>query len=147
MIQSGPRDRSFSPIAIVGRGCVLPGATSPERLWEAVLRGEDLLTAPPDGAWGVEPERVTLAADGRTRWSDRAGYVPALQPDLTGFALSPDCLEGLDPSVLWLLEAGRTALREAGHSSETGHRRAGAVLGNLSIPKLSMSLFAESLWI
>ena len=37
---------SFAPIAIVGRGCVLPGALDPEQLWQAVLeRSSDTLVS------------------------------------------------------------------------------------------------------
>ena len=32
---------SFEPIAIVGQSCLLPGANSPEALWEAVSQGRD----------------------------------------------------------------------------------------------------------
>ncbi len=39
-----------TPIAVIGMACRLPaGIDSPERLWEALLRGDDLVTEiPPD---------------------------------------------------------------------------------------------------
>ena len=33
-----------APIAVVGQGCALPGALSPQALWERVARGDDLIT-------------------------------------------------------------------------------------------------------
>ena len=68
----------FEPIAIVGCACILPGALSPEALWEAVVAGRDLLTVVPEGRWGIAPSRILVAdpehsAD-RT-WSQRGGYV------------------------------------------------------------------------
>ena len=34
-----------TPVAVIGMGCRLPGGIdSPERLWEALLRGDDLIT-------------------------------------------------------------------------------------------------------
>ena len=34
-----------TPIAVIGMGCRLPGGIdSPELLWEALLRGDDLIT-------------------------------------------------------------------------------------------------------
>ena len=42
---------SFEPIAIVGQGCVLPGALSPAKLWSAVSEGRDLLSRAPAGRW------------------------------------------------------------------------------------------------
>ena len=40
---------SFEPIAIIGRACVLPGALSPQELWELVLAGKDVLGSAPAG--------------------------------------------------------------------------------------------------
>jgi polyketide synthase 5 len=39
-----------TPVAVIGMACRLPGGIdSPERLWEALLRGDDLVTEiPPD---------------------------------------------------------------------------------------------------
>ena len=46
---------SFAPIAIVGRGCVLPGADDPAALWRAVAAGRDLVDRAPAGRWRLEP--------------------------------------------------------------------------------------------
>ena len=43
----------FEPIAIVGQACLLPGAASPEALWQAVVAGKDLLSSAPADRWGV----------------------------------------------------------------------------------------------
>lgn len=40
---------SFDPIAIVGRGCVLPGARSPAALWSLVAEGRDAIGPVPPG--------------------------------------------------------------------------------------------------
>ena len=49
---------TFSPIAIVGQGCVLPGALTPGQLWQAVRDGRDLLGHAPPGYWRVSPEHI-----------------------------------------------------------------------------------------
>ncbi|MBK9655584.1 MAG: hypothetical protein IPO66_08935 [Rhodanobacteraceae bacterium] len=50
-------------IAIVGRACVLPGALSPEALWQAVVEGRDLTTS-------VDPAPVGWVRAGRSgAWS------------------------------------------------------------------------------
>ena len=43
----------MTPIAIVGRACVLSGALSPQHLWDAVLAGRDLTRGVPAGRWRV----------------------------------------------------------------------------------------------
>ena len=32
------------PIAIIGRGCVLPGCLTPDALWQAIINDQNLLT-------------------------------------------------------------------------------------------------------
>ena len=67
----------FAPIAIVGRACVVPGALSPDELWQAVVTGTDLITAVDDDRWGVDRDAVICDPSGDSRdrtWSDRGGY-------------------------------------------------------------------------
>ena len=45
---------SFEPIAIVGRACVLPGALSPEALFDAVRESRVLIDEAPEGSWGLD---------------------------------------------------------------------------------------------
>ena len=53
----------FEPVAIVGRSCVLPGAATPEELFDASLAGRCLLTPTPREQWrGVDPAKL-LASD------------------------------------------------------------------------------------
>ena len=143
-----PQSSSFDPIAIVGRACVLPGALSPEQLWELVLAGKDVLGSAPDGRWGLATEHALArgsSCEDRS-WTDRGGYVRAFEQcfDPSGFAIEEEDVAGLDPLFQWVLHTAREALRDAGH--ETSKARVGAVFGNLSFPSASMSRYAESVW-
>ncbi|WP_437690370.1 beta-ketoacyl synthase N-terminal-like domain-containing protein [Sorangium sp. So ce176] len=147
----------FEPIAIVGRGCVLPGALHPAALWDNVLAGRDLLSAAPEGRWRLSRERAVVSdpRDAKDRaWSDRGGYVNGFdehfrrvlaRDPLPRRGGPPEALLALDPLFQWVLYAGREALREAGHEGRSD--RAGAVLGNLSFPSSAMSAWAESTWL
>ena len=80
-------------IAVIGQGCVLPGASNPEALWEAVVNGRDLVSTVPEDRWRIARERILGPAgqpEDRT-WSDRGGYV-------RDWPVEPS-LEGLDPQV------------------------------------------------
>src|SRR5262245_38853694 len=100
------------PIAIVGRGCAVPGALDPDTFWTNIAAGRCELV-PGDGG-------------GRVR-----GFDAAFDPD--GYLVDPDEVMRLDPLFRWVLHAGRQALREA--RCETAPKaRAGLVLGNLSYP-------------
>ena len=49
------RDTPITPVAVIGMGRRLPGGIdSPELLWEAVLRGDDLITGIPADRWDAD---------------------------------------------------------------------------------------------
>ena len=44
-----------TPIAVIGMACRLPGGIeSPDQLWEALLRGDDLVTEIPPDRWDAD---------------------------------------------------------------------------------------------
>lgn len=139
---------SFPPIAIVGRACLLPGVSSPEELWAAVLEGRDLVSGVPDGRWGIAPADVLCdgpAGSADRTWSDRGGYVRDFDAvfDPIGFDLPADEIGALDPVFRWTLHTARAALRDAGYDG-ADPRRFGAVFGNLSFPSAGMAAFVEA---
>jgi acyl transferase domain-containing protein/3-hydroxymyristoyl/3-hydroxydecanoyl-(acyl carrier protein) dehydratase len=155
MPPSGPTPPAGSPapgrepVAIVGRGCVLPGALDPDTFWAGVVAGRSALSPVPDGRWDVPLARALGAPGEPDRvWTDTGGYVRGFEEafDPTGFALSPAEIAPLDRVFHWVLHAGRQALAEA-----TGRRpdpaRTGLVLGNLAYPTTAMARFAEHVWL
>ncbi|MDE0881979.1 MAG: beta-ketoacyl synthase N-terminal-like domain-containing protein, partial [Myxococcota bacterium] len=145
---------SFAPIAIVGRSCILPGALSPQALWQLVRSSSDEISAVPEGRWRA-PAADLLCAPGAgsadKSWSDRGGYVRGFDDvwDASGFALPASELDGLDPLFLWSLHCARQALNEAGDArlGVVDRSRVGAVFGNLGFPSAGMTEFAESRWL
>ena len=142
---------AFPPIAIIGQGCVLPGALNPEQLWKIVAGADDVLGAAPEGYWGVDPTSVLTDDEDATEdatWSDRGGFVRGFDElyDPQGFHLAESELAGLDPIFQWGLYAGRQALQGAGHDLESICDRAGVILGNKSYPTHSLADFAENIW-
>ncbi len=133
------------PIAIVGRGCVLPGAHSPRALWQRVQAGDLLLGPPPSGAWPTDSEVVTTDEQGRL-WSDHAGFVDGFRFDPAGFRIDAEELLAADRCAQWVLEATRQALAEASLPLAQGHARTGAILGHLSLPPPLQARYAISTW-
>src|SRR5690606_39743459 len=92
---------AFDPIAIVGQACVLPGALSPEALWQAVVEGRDLIAPADPGRWGLDRSRaLATGADTTDRAvSDVGGTVRGFDErfDPRGFALPEALVAGLDP--------------------------------------------------
>lgn len=137
----------FHPIAIVGRGCVLPGALAPEPLHQAILEGRDLTSSVPPGRWAIRrrtPSRVSESGAPDLPWSDRGGYVRGFAErfDPGATALAAPLVAGLDPLFQWTLFAAGQALREAGHTGPSA--RAGAVFGNLGFPSALQARFSAS---
>ena len=70
-VSTGP----MSPVAVIGMACRLPGGIdSPELLWEALLRGDDLVTEIPAERWDADEyyDPIPVCLVGRYR--DGAGF-------------------------------------------------------------------------
>jgi len=138
----------FTPIAIVGRACLLPGASSPDELAELVFARRDAICAVPADRWGMERSSVLAPVgepSGDRAWSDRGGYVTRAPETPADLALSRDDLARLDPLTRWLCTVGRDALRDAG--TRVAPARIGAVIGNLSFPSDSLASYAAGVWL
>lgn len=127
------------PIAIVGRGCVLPDALTPESLWRNVRDGVSSIGPPAPGGWGLPEGAAVAEAGGFVR-----GFGAVFDP--AGFRLPAAEIAPLGPVFQWVLHAVREALRECG---ESGDRlsRGGLVLGNLSYPTVNAVRWATGVWL
>ncbi|MDG2283013.1 MAG: polyketide synthase, partial [Longimicrobiales bacterium] len=141
----------FEPIAIVGRACVLPGALSPEALFEAVRNARVLIDEAPAGAWGLDARQLLHDhAPGPSQEyvvSNRGGYVTGFDEIFDGdyFAERISEVERLDPLTRWLLHCTRTALAEAGvQQAPSG---TGLIIGNLSYPTVEHTRFVQDHWL
>ena len=101
-------------IAVVGLGCVLPGARSASEFWKNVLAGEVSLTRVPSQAWAhslyYSPDR--LAPD-RTH-CDLGGFVSDFSFDWRKFRVPPADVQAVNPMQWMILDAGTQALSQAG---------------------------------
>ncbi|MDT0609142.1 polyketide synthase [Streptomyces lancefieldiae] len=139
----------FEPIAVVGRGCVLPDALDPDTFWDNIRARRCSLSPVPEGRWRL-PHRWAMGTvdDHRDRtWTDVGGYVRGFESvfDPNGFLVAPERILTLDPLFHWVLHGARQALGESGY--EGPRERAGLVLGNLSYPTSAGSAYAEHVWL
>lgn len=121
------------PLAIVGIGCRIPGASDPRTLWELLKTGGDAVREVPrsrwdaDRYWSAEP-----GAPGRTvsKWG---GYLDDIdQFDPGAFGISGAEADRMDPQQRLLLEVCWEALEDAGWRLEDLRRSATGVFVGIS---------------
>ncbi|MHC9294297.1 sulfolipid-1 biosynthesis phthioceranic/hydroxyphthioceranic acid synthase [Mycobacterium sp. LTG2003] len=113
--------KPVTPVAVIGMACRLPGGIdSPQRLWESLLRGEDLVTEIPPDRWDpdeyYDPEP---GVPGRSvsKWGafldDVAGF------DSEFFGINDRESTAIDPQHRLLLETSWEAMEHAGLTQES----------------------------
>ncbi|MFI1801854.1 beta-ketoacyl synthase N-terminal-like domain-containing protein [Streptomyces sp. NPDC020379] len=141
---------SFEPVAVVGRGLVLPGALNPQQFWANLLARRISLGPAPRDRWGFPRDGAAAPPTGHPshRVTGVGGYVRGFDDvfDPSGYGLDRAEILRLDPLFQWTLYAGRQALDEAGHSAAVPPR-AGLVIGNLSYPSTAAVRHAEHVWL
>jgi mycolipanoate synthase len=115
------RDATATPVAVIGMACRLPGGIdSPRLLWEALLRGDDLVGEIPADRWDADayydPEP---GVPGRsiTRWGAFLDDVGGFDCDF--FGMTEREATAVDPQHRLLLETSWDAFEHAGLDPST----------------------------
>ena len=118
---SGMDKAGVTSIGVIGMACRLPGGVdSPERLWEALLRGDDLVTEIPPDRWDADEyydPQPGVPGRSVSKWGafldDVAGF------DCEFFGIGEREAIALDPQHRLLLETSWEAMEHAGLTRET----------------------------
>ena len=130
----------FEPVAIVGQGCVLPGAHTPAALVDLVMAGR--ITYGP-----VDPAELGLigrAVEERTFVSGRISGFDAVFDPAQAKLKSVDADE-LDPVCAWPLKAALDAWSDAGRP-RVKPSALGVFVANLSYPSAGHVAYASAVW-
>ena len=113
-------DADGQAVAVVGLGCVFPGADDVGAFWRNIAGGVDAVTTAP-------ADRLDTAAFP----SARGGFVTGegLAFDPTRFGIMPVAAEGSEPDQLIALATAAAALDDAGGTDHVDRARVGVILG------------------
>ncbi|OBF77271.1 polyketide synthase [Mycobacterium sp. 852002-51613_SCH5001154] len=126
------RAAAATPVAVIGMACRLPGGIdSPQRLWEELLRGADLVGEIPADRWDADlyydPEP---GVPGRsvTRWGAFLDDVGGFDCDF--FGMTEREATAIDPQHRLLLETSWDAIEDAGlDPARLSHSQTGVFVG------------------
>ncbi len=121
---SGPPE----PIAIVGMGCVFPGARNLAEFEANLLAGKDAIAEVPPGRW--DPSYYDPASSAADRfYCRRGGFVDGVATfDPLAFGVMPRAAEGAEPDQLLALHVAAEAIADAGLDPSGEWRRGAAVV-------------------
>jgi acyl transferase domain-containing protein/phosphopantetheinyl transferase len=117
-------------IAVIGIGCLFPGADGPDQFWRNI-RGKQVQISNPPADWGAERH---LQATGTSRISTAAGgYLGELYRfDPAELGVMPNSVDGGETDQFLALKVARDALADAGCLDDYDHINTGVILGHSS---------------
>ena len=124
-------DASDRAVAIVGAGCILPGAHTLAALWDLLASGKDAIGAPPPQRWEAAAYHSDQAVPFRT-YNSLGGFVRDYEYDWKRHKVPPKQVAAANPLQFMLLDAADQALRDAGlHERPYDNQKVGVVVGTV----------------
>ena len=136
-------------IAIVGRSCVLPGALTPESLWDLSVNARVLFEPCRRRNWRV-PLDIVCKQQGLNADHLFGSYVHGFDShfDPDAYKIPKEFSStSLDPLLKWILYTAWESLKEAGGDQAEDKKNCSLILGNLALPTSSFSSFCEKYWL
>ncbi|WP_338848529.1 beta-ketoacyl synthase N-terminal-like domain-containing protein [Massilia sp. W12] len=126
-------------IAIIGLGCLFPGAETPEQYWRNLLQRIDSCSELSSTDLDADP---ALYHHPQAGTPDKIGYsknghVRDFQFNAEGFKLPAEQLQALDPLFHWTLYAAQQALQDTRYGAPAHAdvlARCGLIIGNIGMP-------------
>lgn len=141
---------NFEPIAIIGQGCLLPGANSPQELWELSANNRCALAPMTEQACSYIPELNPADKTSDTTWTTQAGCIDNFDQyfDPTGFAVPAEEIATLDNIFRFPLSAAKQALDSTQYTiDDLKTISAGIIFGNLSYPSCQLARMFSQYWL
>lgn len=105
------------PLAIVGIGCLFPGANDPQRYWTNIRDGVDAITEIPPTHWNPDDYFNADKHAPDMTYARRGGFINAVDFDPLLYGMSPNNIEATDTTQLLGMVVARQALLDAGYAT------------------------------
>ncbi|MGD9485889.1 SDR family NAD(P)-dependent oxidoreductase [Streptomyces sp. TRM70308] len=129
-------DRQQVPVAVVGIGALVPGATDAGGYWRTVLSGRSLITEVPASRWRVEDHYDPDPAAPDKTYARRGAFLPEVDFDPMAYGVPPTGLPSTDSTQLLALMVAEQVLADAGGPAGVDRDRVGVVLGASALEML-----------
>jgi acyl transferase domain-containing protein len=133
---------SFSPIAIVGAGAIMPDALDLPGFWKNILAKRDCIKDTPPGHWRIEDYYDADPKAPDKTYAKRGAFLPDVPFDAMGFGVPPSILPATDTSQLLALIVAKMVLDDVGRSGEDLSRTS-VILGVTGAQELLGSLVSR----
>ncbi|MBA2117371.1 type I polyketide synthase [Bremerella alba] len=102
-------------IAVVGMGCIVPGADELDQFWNLVHSGTDPKTQPPVDRWSPQSRERAK----RQGYSPLGGFIQKYEYDWRKHRVPPKQVQEADPLQFMFLDASEKALADAGYDRDS----------------------------
>jgi acyl transferase domain-containing protein/phosphopantetheinyl transferase len=117
-----------SEIALIGMGCVFPGAANMRQYWENILHKVDAVGEPPPG-WEQELFWDPTSTENDRTYCKRGGYLGDLAEfDPFAYGVLPSAVDGCEPDHFMALRVAHDALADSGPTDITKCKERTAVI-------------------
>jgi acyl transferase domain-containing protein/NAD(P)H-dependent flavin oxidoreductase YrpB (nitropropane dioxygenase family)/NAD(P)-dependent dehydrogenase (short-subunit alcohol dehydrogenase family) len=130
--ETGPEPQVPAPadVAIVGLGCILPGAPDVEAFWANIIDKVDAIREVPAERWDWRRMYDPDPAARDKVYSRWGGFIDPVALDPMALGLPPKSLSSIEPFQLLALLCAQAALRDAGYATRPFDReRTSVILG------------------
>ncbi len=133
------------PLAIVGIGCLFPGAADAGAYWLNIKNGVDGIRAVPPSHWNPSDYLDSDPKSPDRTYAARGGFLDPVDFQPLDFGIAPNDLEATDTSQLLGLVAAKQALLDAGYGPERAfdRNRISVILGVTGTLELVIPLGAR----
>ncbi len=119
-------------IAIVGAGCVFPGARNLEAYWDLLISGRDPKCEVPPQRWNAALSYEAGAPRPGRSTGKLGGFITDFEYDWKRHKVPPKQIAGADPLQFMILDAADAALRDAGYDARPyDKQRTAAIVGTI----------------